>query len=230
LNGVSSGDPSEFATCAVCARTILRGERVSDYLTPEGEVVPVCSLCKPRAEASDWMLAALAGRGAAASMPRRRRGINLRERIARVSEAASARLARREEEAAQPPPPARPAPARTADPAPPTAEPLSPEQAQRRAVEAFNRSPEARTVRGLRRSLGEPRATVRATGRGEVLVTVAWEVSWYQWRIDGAAVREVGKGKEVDELSRPDRDWNAAVAEDGSLRLAPKARRERIRG
>jgi hypothetical protein len=229
---MSSGEPNEFPACAVCARTILRGERVSDYLTPEGESVGVCSLCKPRAEASGWIPAAHAGRrtGPPAS---RRRGVNLRERIARVSEAASSRLARRQGPPPEPEPErpegARPA-ARKAPAERPTSEPPTPERAIRRAVEAFNRSPAARTVRGLRRSLGQPRATVRADGSGAVLLTVAWELSWYQWGIDGANVSEVAKGKEVVELGQADRDWNAEVTEDGSLRLAPQGRRERVRG
>ncbi|MGH2953001.1 MAG: hypothetical protein ACRDK9_03130 [Solirubrobacterales bacterium] len=229
---MSSGDSSEFPVCAVCARTILRGERVSDYLTPEGESVSVCSLCKPRAEASGWTPAALAGRIAGTPSPRRRRGINLRERIARVSEAASSRLSRGQEEPTErkptEPPRARQRPAGESPPA--THEPPSPERALRRAIEAFNRSPEARTVSGLRRSLGEPQASVRTDGSGDVRVTVAWELSWYQWAIEGAIVREVGKGKELAELARPDRDWNAEVAEDGSLLLAPQPQPERVRG
>jgi hypothetical protein len=226
---MSSGEPNEFPVCAVCARTILRGERVAEYLTPEGESVPVCSLCKPRAEASEWTPAALAGRRAGPPSSRRR-SVNLRERIARVSEAARSRLARRQSERPEPEArePARPR-ARPAPEARSPSEPPGPESAIRRAIDAFNRSAAARTVRGLRRSLGQPRATVRTDGSGEVLLTVAWELSWYQWGIQGASVREVAKGNEVVELGQADRDWNAEVAEDGSLRLASQAR-ERVRG
>ena len=99
----------------------------------------------------------------------------------------------------------------------------------RRAVEAFNSSAEGRTVRGLRRSLGEPRVAVRASDDAAVLVTVAWELSWYQWEVGGGgAVRETGKGKEVSELPALDRDWNAVIGEDGRLSLAPAAPRERV--
>jgi hypothetical protein len=102
----------------------------------------------------------------------------------------------------------------------------------RRAIEAFSSSPEARTVRGLRRSLGEPRVAVRAGGTapGSVTVTVAWEISWYQWEVSGdGAVREVGKGKELSELAESDRDWNAGVGEDGRLALAPVREPERAK-
>jgi hypothetical protein len=101
----------------------------------------------------------------------------------------------------------------------------------RRAVEHFNESDERRTVAGLIKSLGEPQAAVRPDpGRQLALVTVAWELSWYQWevRADGAGelVREVAKGKEVSELPEDARAWNAAVTEDGAVRLR-SARRTR---
>jgi hypothetical protein len=78
-------------------------------------------------------------------------------------------------------------------------------------------------VAGLTRSLGEPQASVQVGGRGKpATVTVAWELSWYRWAIDPGehgAVREVGKGKEIGELSETDRRWNARIGDDGSLRL-----------
>jgi hypothetical protein len=94
----------------------------------------------------------------------------------------------------------------------------------RRAVERFNSSEERRKVAGLIRSLGEPRAAVLPDAKRQLaLVTVAWELSWYQWEVgangDDETVREVAKGKEVSELADQARAWNAAVAEDGELRL-----------
>jgi hypothetical protein len=74
----------EFETCAVCERTILRGERSFDYVDAQGQKAGVCPLCKPRAEAIGWVPAAFA---AAAPQPerRRRRGAAaLRERFART--------------------------------------------------------------------------------------------------------------------------------------------------
>ena len=92
----------------------------------------------------------------------------------------------------------------------------------RRAIERFNASDEARKVAGLCRSLGQPNVAVRAKGQ-IALVTVAWELSWYQWEVDAnggsSAVREVGKGDEVSELPAEARAWNAAADEDGRLRL-----------
>jgi hypothetical protein len=105
----------------------------------------------------------------------------------------------------------------------------------RRAVERFNGSEESRKVAGLIRSLGEPRAAVRPdAGRQMALVTVAWEISWYQWEVggdgQGEPVREVAKGDEVSELAEDAQAWNAAVAEDGKLRLRSTSRRRKPSG
>ena len=97
----------------------------------------------------------------------------------------------------------------------------------RRAVERFNSSEERRKVAGLMRSLGEPTARVTPDQRRQLaLVTVAWELSWYQWEVgadgdgdEGGRVREVAKGAELSELDQETRAWNAAVDEEGMLRL-----------
>jgi hypothetical protein len=97
----------------------------------------------------------------------------------------------------------------------------------RSAVERFNSSHDRRKVGGLIRSLGEPRAAVVPDpGRQLAVVTVAWELSWYQWEVNGedddadqGTVREVAKGDELSELAEEARSWNAAVGEDGGLRL-----------
>jgi hypothetical protein len=103
----------------------------------------------------------------------------------------------------------------------------------RRAVERFNSSEERRKVSGLMRSLGDPKAGVRPDPRRQLaLVTVAWELSWYQWEVeadgeDDDPVREVAKGAEVSELEEGARAWNAVVDEDGTLRLRSAAERLR---
>jgi hypothetical protein len=107
-----------------------------------------------------------------------------------------------------------------------------PEALMRRAVERFNSSEERRKVAGLSRSLGEPEAGVRPDPRRQLaLVTIAWELSWYQWEVgaDGdedEPVREVAKGGEISELAEDARTWNAAVDEDGTLRLRSTAERK----
>jgi hypothetical protein len=102
--------------------------------------------------------------------------------------------------------------------------PQNPEHRIRRAFEIFNASSHRRTVGGLIRSLGGPwvSAVTRDESPAQVRITVAWELSWYQWEVDltseGRPVRELARGDEVSELDEGDRDWNAHASEDGELR------------
>ena len=242
-------EPPEFEQCAVCGRTALRGERLWDYVTPGGEPRRVCVLCKPQAESAGWLPAELAATRAERA-PRQSRARALRDRLVRVAESARARPPAPPEPAGEAPPRRRrrliverpepepngaPEDPRRAVPPPRAAErrrPIDrvaaarandPQRRARRAADRFNASEARRTVAGLTRSLGEPRASVRIGGRGKpATVTVAWELSWYQWEIDPGehgAVREIGKGKEIDELSEAAQRWNARITDDGSLRL-----------
>ena len=68
-------------------------------------------------------------------------------------------------------------------------EPLTNEVLAERAVDVFNASEEGKKVGGLRRTLGDPKVGVaRPAPRDDTaVVTVAWELSWYQW--EGPCVR-----------------------------------------
>jgi len=94
-----------------------------------------------------------------------------------------------------------------------------------RAVAGFNSSEAGRTVASLVRTLGIPRASVgaRAGAPGEVRVTIAWELSWYQWGVDlgggPRSISQLDKGGEIEQLDAAARQWNAVVDEDGVLRL-----------
>jgi hypothetical protein len=89
------------------------------------------------------------------------------------------------------------------------------------AVDSFNASGAGRTVAGLTRSLGQPRASVGAAAGSstQVRITVAWELCWYQWGIDCAENRvfELGKGSEVAQLDRAAQHWNAGLGEGSQL-------------
>jgi hypothetical protein len=107
----------------------------------------------------------------------------------------------------------------------------SPHARLARAAQRFNASPEARTVAGLSRTLGEPWVSIGASAGSpsEVRITVAWELSWYQWGVDlrdeTRPVFALDKGYEVDQLDRSARQWNATALE-GRLSLgAPAAGR-----
>jgi hypothetical protein len=94
-----------------------------------------------------------------------------------------------------------------------------------RAAIRFNSSEAGRTVAGLARALGTPSVSVGASAgtADEVRVTVAWELSWYQWGVDvgedPGPVVEVAKGSEIDQLDPAARQWNASVVEGGRLVL-----------
>jgi hypothetical protein len=101
-----------------------------------------------------------------------------------------------------------------------------------RAVVRFNASEAGHTVAGLVRALGAPSVSVGASAGtpDAVRVTVAWELSWYQWGVDvgeePGPVVTLGKGSELDQLDPAARQWNASVAEAGRIVLvAPRKTR-----
>ena len=83
------------------------------------------------------------------------------------------------------------------------------------AVSRFNASDAARTVAGLARTLGEPRISVgAAAGSADAArITVAWDLTWYQWWVAGGEreepVAELAHGTELDQLDAAAREWNA---------------------
>ena len=224
-------------SCAVCGRTILSGERTRIYLTPEGDSRDVCELCRDRAEASGWIWEEVAGQESQPADPERHRrslGSLLRGRARRaktVPEPGAGDL----EQTAEPP--ERGAGKRNEDPAAAGAGVRARPQATagsrvERALSEFNSSEHSRTVAGLIRTLGMPQVTV-GNGAGEpgaVRITVAWELTWYQWAVkfsgESADVTQTGKGMEIDQLDGPAREWNAHATDDGQLGLGLPAPRE----
>ena len=212
---------SADATCAICGRTVLAGERVHGF-AEGGAERSVCELCVARAERLGWRAAGEAeperpeqGHGG-----RWRLGALLRRRNRRPDTPAPA-----QQPDSPPPPPPRRRPAPLPD--------LDAPSPFERAVARFNSSEAGRTVSGLTRSLGEPFASVGAAAGvpDEVRVTVAWELSWYQWGVDiGDELRpvfEIDKGREIDQVDAAARQWNATVGEDGKLGLAGEAASKR---
>jgi hypothetical protein len=59
---------------------------------------------------------------------------------------------------------------------------------------------------------------------GVVWIVVAWELCWYQYRVDvddeAPEASAVAQGTELDELARADRLGNAHADERGALALA----------
>jgi hypothetical protein len=95
-------------------------------------------------------------------------------------------------------------------------------------ADLFNASTYRRTVGGIAKSLGEARASIIAFSgdTGEMAVTVAWDLSWYQYRVSpdsGQPVRLERRGHELDELEETFKSWNAHVEDEG--RLVPEIAR-----
>jgi hypothetical protein len=229
LSAVSAETATE-SRCEVCGRGLLPGERPTKYLTRDGAEATVCELCRPRAEAAGWLRPEEAtARGGVGRERRRPRGQMIGNLLSRLPAPANGEGDGEEAE-----PPARdPVRARRrARATAPDAEVLSaqPKTADAGiglsdALAAFNATDHRRTVAGLSRTLGAPRATELAVegpdGRPGARLTVAWELTWYQWDVtagtDGAEVRESGKGETIDQLNAADRAWNLLVSADGTL-------------
>jgi hypothetical protein len=185
--------------CGICERTLLMGER-SVRFSPNGgqKHVDVCPLCQESALEYGWVK-----EGSPSSptiLPDRKRG--------RLSLAAL--LGSR-------------APADAPIATEPILRRLS--EAELAIVEAadhFNASQFRRTVGGIARSLGTPRISITPLSgvNQEIVITVAWEISWYQYRVSpdsGQPVRLAERGHELSDLEGAFSEWNAHMVEDGRI-------------
>jgi hypothetical protein len=193
-------------TCAVCERTLLMGERATRFSPSEGEdFVDVCPLCQEVALEHGWFKEGSPTTPVVPAARRRRRrgladflGLNRAAGDATVApEPILRRLSERELSMVE-------------------------------AADLFNASAYRRTVGGIAKSLGEARASiVQLSGlSGELAVTIAWDLSWYQYRVSPESAQPVRlehRGHELDELEDTYKGWNAHLEEDG--RLVPEIAR-----
>jgi hypothetical protein len=191
-------------TCAVCERTLLMGERAVRF-APDGgdEYVDVCPLCQEIALEHGWLKEG-SPTTPTVSAARRRRRLGLGSLFERapvdepvVSEPILRRLSERELAVVE-------------------------------AADLFNGSQHRRTIGGIAKSLGEPRASILPLSgvNRELVITIAWEISWYQYRVSfdsGQPVRLAERGLELEELEGSVKTWNARVESDG--RLVPQIAR-----
>ena len=116
-----------------------------------------------------------------------------------------------------------PAPPRRRDARHVRAVPTNAQVKVERGIEIFNASEHPRTIGGIARTLGEPwvSAVPLAESPSEVELTVAWELSWYRYRVDlGDAEDPVtlrDKGEELEQLDESAREWNASALADGTI-------------
>ncbi|MBA2763826.1 MAG: hypothetical protein H0U42_03970 [Thermoleophilaceae bacterium] len=238
------GEPQQ---CGICRRTLLKGERPQPYVTRDRERHQVCELCRRNADRAGWMReTAEPGVGAPLARPDRRQSLfgRLRSRTdpelvtgdpeldsgpalpsadedspeevwkaeyeEHISRSAGARVQEREREGPR-------------DPRHVRAVPTDTDVRASHALEIFNQTEHARTVAGLCRTLGPPwvSALPLRDAPSEISIVVAWELSWYQFRVDLGDSRDpvllFAKGEELDELDETLCHWNASAQADGSL-------------
>jgi hypothetical protein len=187
-------------TCAICERTLLMGERAIRF-SPNGgsDYVDVCPLCAETALEYGWL------REGAPTTPtvqpvRRRRGGWLSTLLGTSSRGGEETVASE-----------------------PILRRLSEQELSMvEAADLFNASQYRRTVGGIGKSLGTPKVSVVTLSgvNTEAVVTVAWDISWYQYRISFESdnpVRLEGRGHDPAELEGAFTEWNALMEEDGRI-------------
>jgi hypothetical protein len=233
----------EPVACDICGRTILKGERTEAFLAPGGRRRTVCELCAPRADHEGWIReSAQNDLPATRVRPQQRRSFV--NRLRGMFDGDDPEVVVPEDDA--PPvfdgePAAAPAPPAREPERPPAREPERPRTRARRearqvravpttaevkverALELFNSSDHPRTIGGIARTLGAPWVHVSPDAGAPSMVTivVAWELSWYRYRVDLGDPDEpiilVEKGDELAELEEPLREWNALADDNGRL-------------
>jgi hypothetical protein len=191
--------------CAVCERTLLQGEHALRF-SPDGvEFVDVCPLCQDGALDYGWVR-----EGGPVSPALSVRARRKRPRWAQLLGVGNG-------EAAQPVLP-EPVLRRLTDS----------EAALVEAADLFNASLFRRTIEGVTRALGAPLVSIVPLSgvTGELVLTFAWEITWYQYRVLPEAaqpVRLADRGADIGEIEAAFTEWNAALDENG--RVVPNAAR-----
>jgi hypothetical protein len=233
----------EHTTCDVCHRTMLKGEWAEPYLIPSRERRLVCQLCAPHAQREGWIRESASPHAPAQPQrpPERRR---LFARLGRRREAGGS-IGEPESPIHEPEPAAgddqgepdgfdaghgepvftrlRKRASAPRKPRQVRAVPTNSQLKIDRALDLFNDSDHPRTIAGIARTLGPPQASAitSAESAAEVVVTIAWELSWYQFTVDLSDPREpVGvrsQGQELHELGEDVRGWNLEADSEGRL-------------
>jgi hypothetical protein len=187
-------------SCAICERTLLMGERAIRF-SPNGggDYVDVCPLCAETAVEYGWIREGAPTTPTVPSERKRRGGflaaiMGTRPRAAEATVASEPILRRLSEQ----------------------------ELSMVEAADLFNGSQYRRTVGGIGKSLGSPRVSVVVLSgvNAEVVVTVAWDISWYQYRVSPDSdnpVRLEERGHDPGELESGFTEWNAHMDDDGRI-------------
>ena len=184
--------------CSICERTLLMGEHTVRF-SPDGEgLVDVCPLCNEIALHQGWVREGLPVSPALQLPLRRRRSLW------------SSLIGTRP--LAEQPVVEEPLLRRLSDD----------EVAMVEAAELFNASAFLRTVNGVAKALGEPQVSIMPLSgvSGEMVLTFAWDISWYQYRVSPESsqpVRVAERGQDIDDLDVSYQHWNATVTDEGRL-------------
>jgi hypothetical protein len=186
-------------TCAICDRSLLTGERAIRYAPQGGEYLDVCPLCQEIAVEYGWVKE---GTPTTPTVPVQRR--------------------RRASWWAQLFGPVRSTPEETVASEPILRRLSEPELAMVEAADVFNASDYRRTIGGVAKSLGEPRASIlQLSGvNQELVITIAWDITWYQYRVSAESAKPVrleARGHELDQLDVRYMSWNARVDTEGRV-------------
>jgi hypothetical protein len=184
-------------SCAVCQRTLLVGERAVRYSADGESFVDVCPLCQETALEHGWLKEGSPTTPVVSERRRRRRGLSaiFESRRPAVEPVVDEPILRR----------------------------LSAgELAMVEAADLFNESAFRRTIAGIAKSLGQPRASIVPLSgtSAEVVLTVAWDISWYQSRTPPAAgppARRPARAHDPRELEAMFTGWNTKLTADGRI-------------
>jgi hypothetical protein len=184
-------------SCAVCQRTLLVGERAVRYSADGESFVDVCPLCQETALEHGWLKEGSPTTPVVSERRRRRRGLSaiFESRRPAVEPVVDEPILRR----------------------------LSAgELAMVEAADLFNESAFRRTVAGIAKSLGQPRASIVPLSgtSAEVVLTVAWDISWPQYRPPPAAgppARLAERAHDPRELEAMFTGWNTKLTADGRI-------------
>jgi hypothetical protein len=191
---------AQARACAICERTLLMGERATRFAPDQGEeFVDVCPLCVEIALEHGWLKEGSPTTPTVPGERRRRRGIGSllggggrpRSEEPVVSEPILRRLSDDEVSVVE-------------------------------AADVFNGSQYRRTVGGIAKSLGDPRVSIVPLSgvNQELVVTIAWDISWYQYRVSfesAQPVRLEARGHDPDELETSFTEWNAHLDDTGRV-------------
>ena len=186
--------------CAVCDRTLLQGE-VALRFSPDGvEFVDVCPLCQDYALDYGWVREGGPVSPALSSTRGARRKRTRWSQLLGVPNGEAAPVV----------------------PEPVLRRLTDSEAALVEAADLFNASLFRRTIEGVSKALGAPLISIVPLSgvNSELVLTFAWEITWYQYRVlpeAGQPIRLADRGTDLSEIEAAFTEWNAKLDDAGRV-------------